>query len=359
MASQGRLKTVILILQIGAKPMQKDNWVDYKEVKAAVSMEMVLDRYGVAVRRVNKTYLRGKCPLPTHASDTSKESFGVQTEKNTWACQSQSCVKARGGRRGGNVLDFVAVMESCTVRDAALKLQNWFMDEDAKNKNGAAASPPELVAEKKELVGEHARDEGTGENRPLPFALKGIDSSHPYLSHRGITRETAEYFGVGFFSGKGSMSGRIVIPIHNAAGDLVAYAGRALDEAVEPRYKFPAGFNKSLELFNLHRAIENGSRGVVIVVEGFFDAMKIYQAGFPSVVALMGSSLSDVQAEKLGGFDKALLMLDADEAGVEATPKIIAQVARHLLVRVAAVPQGKQPDLLSSEDIERILEPLY
>lgn len=342
--------------------MQKENWVDYKEVKSAVSMEMVLDRYGVAVRRVNKTYLRGRCPLPTHASDTSKESFGVSTEKNAWACQSQSCVKARAGRRGGNVLDFVAAMESCTVRVAALILQKWFMSEGAEKNIGAAASPPELVAEKNEPVGECANvEEGRGVlvNKPLPFALRGVDTSHPYLAHRGIKKETAEHFGVGFFSGKGSMAGRIVFPIHNAEGELVAYSGRALDEETEPRYKLPAGFNKSLELFNLNRAAQCDGRGQVVVVEGFFDTMKLNQAGYPCTVALMGSSLSDVQAELLTAFDRVILMLDGDEAGREAVPKIAAQLALHLMVRIAAVPEGKQPDLLSSEEIKRILDPLY
>ena len=50
------------------------------------------------------------------------------------------------------------------------------------------------------------------------------------------------------------MSGRVVIPIHNERGELVAYAGRSIDGS-EPKYKLPAGFHKSLELFNLHRAI--------------------------------------------------------------------------------------------------------
>ena len=94
-------------------------WVSFDEVKAAVTLEMVLDRYGIALRRVNKSSLRGKCPLPTHGSDNSKTSFGAQIEKNAWACQSRSCVSARGGRRGGNALDFVAVMECCSIRDAA------------------------------------------------------------------------------------------------------------------------------------------------------------------------------------------------------------------------------------------------
>src|SRR5689334_19705013 len=145
-----------------------DNWVDYKEVKATVSMEMVLDRYGVAVRRVNKNYLRGRCPLPPHTSEGG-ESFGVQTEKNAWACQSQSCMKARGGRRGGNVLDFVAVMESCTIREAALKLQAWFMGEGAQKNSGAPAAPAELVAKRKEPIGERASGNGGGVviNKPL------------------------------------------------------------------------------------------------------------------------------------------------------------------------------------------------
>src|SRR2546430_5958230 len=64
--------------------MQKENWVSYAEVKSAVSMEMVLDRYGVAVRRVNKAYLRGRCPLPTHRS-----------EEHTSELQSQSNLVCR------------------------------------------------------------------------------------------------------------------------------------------------------------------------------------------------------------------------------------------------------------------------
>lgn len=57
-----------------------------------------------------------------------------------------------------------------------------------------------------------------------------------HLTQRGIDKETAEYFGVGFFSSKGSMAGRIVIPIENEGGELVAYAGRSIDGS-EPKYR--------------------------------------------------------------------------------------------------------------------------
>ena len=72
-------------------------------------------------------------------------------------------------------------------------------------------------------------DGGVG-NKPLEFTLKSVDASHDYLSKRGIKQEVAEHFGAGYFFGKGSMAGKVVIPIHNETGDLIAYAGRAIDD---------------------------------------------------------------------------------------------------------------------------------
>src|ERR1022692_2322729 len=111
---------------IGGTEME---WVDFNDVKRTVSLQMVIDRYGLSLRRVAPGSLRGKCPLPTHGSEKSKESFTATLTKGVgggWACQSRSCIEARGGRRGGNVLDLVAAMEGCSIRDAAVKLQQWF-----------------------------------------------------------------------------------------------------------------------------------------------------------------------------------------------------------------------------------------
>ena len=101
-------------------------WVDFKAVKQSVSMEMAMAHYGVKLRRIHGPYLRGHCPLPSHTSKGSAQSLIVNTEKKAWACYSDSCVASRGGRTGGNVLDFVAAMERCSIRDAALKLQERF-----------------------------------------------------------------------------------------------------------------------------------------------------------------------------------------------------------------------------------------
>ena len=154
------------------------------------------------------------------------------------------------------------------------------------------------------------------------------------------------------FPGKGSMRDRIVIPIHNAKGDLVAYAGRVID-GLEPRYKFPTGFHKSLELFNLHRV--RGELSVVLV-EGFFDCMLVTQAGFPCV-ALMGSIMSRVQEDLLAEhFAHIVVMLDGDDAGKSATTKITDRLrGRVFEVHVVDLPDGVQPDQLSTDELHRLL----
>jgi hypothetical protein len=117
------------------------------------------------------------------------------------------------------------------------------------------------------------------------------------------------------------MAGRIVIPIHNPTGELVAYAGRWPGDPPEgtSKYKLPAGFGKSLELFNLHRAKEESDSQTLIIVEGFFGAIKLWQMGLRRVVALMGSSLSPAQealiVEHTSSQTKVLVMLDEDDAG--------------------------------------------
>lgn len=121
------------------------------------------------------------------------------------------------------------------------------------------------------------------------------------------------------------MQGPVVIPVHNRQGQLVGYVGRTV-EAGEPRYKFPSGLQKSVVLFNLHRAVESGSRQV-IVVEGFFDCMRVHQAGFPNLVALMGSSLSRVQQRVLlDHFEQVVLLLDGDQTGRKASQRMAAQL---------------------------------
>ena len=114
------------------------------------------------------------------SSSRSRDSFAVNITRNVWSCRSLSCLQARGGRPGGNILDFVALMEGCSIRDAALRLQHW-----------SGAAPGRFIVPRASRP-----DPAASENPPLRFALQYVDSRHPYLTSRGVTPETVRTFGL-------------------------------------------------------------------------------------------------------------------------------------------------------------------
>ncbi len=309
--------------------------VNFQRIKE-IPIERVLAHYGVTLRS-HGGEMRGQCPLPTHTSGESRNSFSANVARNIWCCQSLSCAESRGGNLGGTVLDLVAQMERCSIRDAAVHLAEWFGGMESVLARAEQRSSP-----------------ASQPNLPLKFQLTNIDHAHSYLEERGITPATAKSLGIGYYAGPGLMKERVVIPIRNTAHELVGYAGRSID-GEEPKYRFPAGFHKSQELFHLHRARQSGS-DVAIIVEGFFDAAKVWQAGNRNVVALMGSSLSEMQAGLLEKhFRSAVLMLDGDAAGQRATAIITGRLAPAMEITVIRLPEGKQPDQLASREINEML----
>jgi DNA primase len=318
-------------------------WVDFGVLKQSIGIEQVLASYRVELQRVGHHQLRGPCPLPTHGSERSRQSFSVDLAKNVWACHSASCCELRQGRVGGNVLDLVAVLEGCSIRDAALRLQDHWYGGRARIRVG-----------EHQLASKGSSGSSSGPD-PLPrlrFSLRL--RWHPYLDQRAVHPATAAWFGIGYYAGSGFLRHRMVFPIHDGEGQRVAYAGRSIDGS-EPRYLFPPGFRKSQVVFNLHRAVDE-SAGCAIVVEGFFDCLRVHQAGYHNVVALMGDSLSEVQEQLLlERFPQLVLMLDGDQAGRRASQQLAARLWGKVSLSLVEVPSGRQPDQLSSEEIARIL----
>jgi len=105
----------ICVINGGRKKMETE-WVDFRIIKAAVTMQMVLDHYDITLKKSGHE-LRGKCPI--HRGSNNKH-FTVNVSKNVFKCFFAQC------DAHGNVLDFVAAMEQCSVRDAAVKLRDWF-----------------------------------------------------------------------------------------------------------------------------------------------------------------------------------------------------------------------------------------
>lgn len=322
--------------------MAKSSFVDFKAVKSAISMEQVLDHYGLLDRfKRSGDTLSGPCPIHKGSNSTQ---FRVSVSKNLWNCFSEC-------KKGGNTLDFIARMEDESIYAAALKAIEWFgLDAKALTSRAEAAEKPVDSAGKESAA-----------NKPLEFRLEKLERSHAYLTERGLTTETVIDFGLGYCA-KGMMAGRIAIPIHNPEGDIVAYAGRFPGEPPgdTPKYKLPPGFRKSLELYNIDRALKEPADKPLVVVEGFFDCMKLHQFGCRKVVGLMGSTLSPAQEELLrkdkARWSRVLLLLDEDEAGRAGREDIVSRLAKFAFVKIHVFPaEDMQPDRLSPNDVANLL----
>jgi DNA primase len=331
--------------------MSDQKWVDFRVVKEQVSMQMLLDHYQVNWLRKSGDELRGKCPIHKGEGDRT---FHVNTGKNAFNCFS--CHKR------GNVLDFVAAMENCTVRDGAIKLAEWFnigstvVGEPTLQSSNAAPAREQTTSNLSNRP--KPKEPKTGPiNPPLSFQLR-VDCGHDYGLSRGVTRETLELFGAGLCLSKGTFAGRFVVPLHDDRGQLVGYAGRSLDGS-EPEYLFPSsdkGFYKSHLLFNLHHVIKTvGTDEPVVVVEGFFDTMKVAQAEF-HCVGLFGSWLSEEQEELLAlHFTHVILMFDGNAAGRQGSANALNRLSRRLFVKVISLPDEVEPDGLSAEEIRQFI----
>jgi DNA primase len=321
-----------------------EKFVGFNALKASVSMLQVLDHYGLteSLRRSGDN-LSGACPLHQGHNRTQ---FRVSMSKNCWMCFGDC-------HTGGSIIDFVSRMEGIGVREAGLLLQDWFS-----LRPGNGAFRDKLVP----FPGANGKSVPPKKpvNPPLRLLLGPLDSSHPYLRERGLTAETVQTFGIGCCQ-NGSFRGWIAIPIHNAAGQLVAYARRwpGVPPDDRPKYLLPRGFRKSLELFNQHRAAEEEKAGPLVVVEGFFGCMWVWQAGHRRVVSLMGSMLSTAQEQRilaLAGYDRrVLLLLDGDAAGGQGCAQARQRLSRQVAVSAAHLQDGQQPDSLSAQELLRLI----
>ena len=273
-------------------------FIGFDRLKQSVTMEQVLDRYGLRERlRHSGDSLSGVCPL--HQGHNPSQ-FRVSLSRNCWICFGDC-------HAGGSIIDFVSRMEKVGIREAGMLLQDWF---SLKPVNGGEI--PKAAA-----TAIPFRKES---NPPLRFSLGALDGAHPYLQERGLTAETISTFGLGCCP-HGMLRGWIAIPIHNAKGQMIAYAGRwpGTPPEEQPKYRLPRGFRKSLELFNQHRAVQESPSEPLVVVEGFFGCMRVWQAGHRRVVSLMGSLLSPAQEERIaqiaGENGQVLLLFDEDAAG--------------------------------------------
>ena len=227
--------------------------------------------------------------------------------------------------------------------------------------------------------------------RELPEA----EGARAYLVGRGIPLEVAAELGLGYAPRRGEFQAamaelgvkeehlvaaglvvqredksvgprfraRLLFPIHDLRGRVVAFGGRILGPG-EPKYlnspETPI-FHKGRSLYNLHFA-RNAIRREesALVVEGYFDVLRLVQAGVEHVVAPLGTALTGDQAELLKRYTRTVTLLyDSDAAGLRATFRAGDEMLRHdLRVRVATLPPGEDPDTLVQKGGAEALRPV-
>lgn len=167
-----------------------------------------------------------------------------------------------------------------------------------------------------------------------------------YLEGRGISKEAYDYFMMGFSARKKMLT----IPIMGEGGDALGIIGRSIEQKF---YQYSSGFDRSGTLWNLNNVKKYDS---VILTEGALDSVYIWQAGFPSVCAVFGSSISDKQWRLINKhFNTIYCFFDNDPAGIALTNTII-ETQRTLEVLTVQYPRDvKDPGELSRDEISYMI----
>jgi hypothetical protein len=304
---------------------------------------------------------------PNHNGKRNSPSFSANLDRSIFQCF--------GCGAKGNVLEFAALMEKidpqdgAALREVAIKLQQRFCPE--LRSEAPKTKPPTVAKPKSAEKPEPESKLPVLVNAPLDFELQGLDASHPYLLGRGFTPETIQRFGLGYCS-RGMLKNRVAIPLHDAAGALVGYAGRVVDDKTiteeNPRYRFPGERKRDGKTFEFRktRFLYNGFRikapvDDLIVVEGFTSVWWLDQNGLPNVVGTMGADCSERQAELIVSLVKPAgrvwIAPDGDAAGERHAQTLLSLIAPHRLVRWVKMADGKQPTDLSRDQLKTSFTP--
>jgi DNA primase len=192
----------------------------------------------------------------------------------------------------------------------------------------------------------------------IGYSPDGRSALLEHLRGKGIRDEMIEAAGLALRPENGGdlydrFRGRLMFPIQDTKGRVVAFGGRGMSADAKPKYlnsNETEVFKKGQMLFNGHRAREAAFKAKsVIVVEGYMDAIAVYQAGIEAVVATLGTAFTEEQITTLWRFaDEPIICFDGDKAGKAAAYRVIDRILPLLHVghsfRLTFLPQGQDPD---------------
>lgn len=316
----------------------------------------------VQLKKQSSDYI---CLCPFHREKSP--SFHINQAKQLFHCF--------GCNAGGNVIGFIMQYENLSFPDAVKFLADrigYSLPE-----NGYSKVSAERQQLKRELYDIHkvaAR---------FYYEQLQTDNAHnavEYLNLRQLSPRTRKIFGLGYapinkdalyktlveagFSESAILKSglvykndngsyyekfynRLMFPIIDVHGNIIGFGGRVLGDGMPKYLNSPETeiFSKSKNLYNLNLAKKSNNRELILV-EGYMDAITIYQAGFTNVVASLGTAFNENHARVLKSYaGSAILLFDSDEAGVKAVLRAIPVLKNAgLKVKVLQVTDAKDPD---------------
>jgi DNA primase len=330
------------------------------EIQSRLDLAEVVGEYTTLARRGGRWW--GCCPF--HQEKTP--SFSVTPEKGVFYCF--------GCHKGGGLFQFVMEAEKVPFRDAVELLAKKAGVELPREEEEPGGIRRETFLELNRRV--------AGSFRWLLRESPGSEAARRYLAKRNVSEATAEAFQLGwappdrrwlwkFLVGKSYtpdflartglfseprggterpslFADRIMFPIANARGEVLAFGGRAMGDA-QPKYlnsPETAFFRKGENLYGIEKA---GSAireaGCFHLVEGYVDVLAMHQAGVTNTVAPLGTALTEPQVRALKRWaGAAVLVFDGDEAGRKATLRAIELCERQeVSASVVVLPAGRDP----------------
>jgi len=336
------------------------------EIKARLPVSDVV-RHRVKLMRAGREW---KGPSPFNAEKTP--SFFVNDQKMAWFDHSAG--------KNGNIFDFLMETEGLSFPEAVQRLAH----------DAGLALPrisPEAEAEEKARASLHEVLALAASYFSARLTSGQGGAARAYLTVRGLDTGLQTKFGLGYalpekyalrdaLAAKGipvqamieagllihgediavpydRFRDRIMFPIHDPSGRVIAFGGRALAKDAQAKYlNSPETvlFHKGAILYNHHRARKAAHEGAqLIVVEGYVDVIAMTSAGFEAAVAPLGTALTDAQCELLWKMsEEPILCFDGDRAGRKAAYRAI-DIALPLIgprrsLRFALLPEGEDPD---------------
>ncbi len=341
-----------------------------EQLKSQLNIVDVVGQYVRLKRQGAGPRYVGLCPF--HSEKTP--SFGVHSGLGYYKCF--------GCDASGDVFKFVQEIESLTFpetlkvlaerygipmperqksdhpeeqkRTAVQEMQEIAAEQFQANLRGAAGTEARRYLESRN-VSKAAMDEfriGLADSSGQQLVQRLQKFGSALLEESGLAIKRQE--GGGYFD---RFRARIMFPIHNEAGKIVGFGGRALRDEDKPKYlNSPETvlYKKSSILYNLHRAKTDARKhDRMILVEGYMDVIGVYSAGIHEVAAISGTAMGLDQvraikrqvAHQQASRGEVILNLDPDAAGVRSTEKHISTfLAEGLRVHVLEIPGGLDPD---------------